>query len=42
MQNGGSRATGVTSGRHAARLIFQGASEPSAEYEGGQLRQPRK
>ena len=27
---GGSRATAATSDRHAARLVFQGMSEPSA------------
>jgi hypothetical protein len=31
-QNGGSRATVVTNHRHAARLVFQRVSEPSADY----------
>jgi hypothetical protein len=31
-QNGGSRAMTVTSDRHGARLAFQSADEPSAEY----------
>jgi hypothetical protein len=30
VHNGGSRATAATSDRHAARLVFQGMSEPSA------------
>jgi hypothetical protein len=29
--NGGSRAMTVTSNRHAARLVFQKVSKPSAE-----------
>ena len=29
--SGGSRAAAVTSDRHAARLVFQSASEPSAD-----------
>ena len=30
--NGGSRATAATSNHHAARLVFQNMSEPSADY----------
>jgi Carbon-nitrogen hydrolase len=33
--NGGSRATALTSDRHAARLVFQRVSEPSADYGRG-------
>ena len=32
VQNGGSRATAMTSDRHTARLMFQRVSEPSADY----------
>ena len=31
-QIGGYRVTTATSNRHAARLLFQSASEPSADY----------
>jgi hypothetical protein len=31
VQNGGYRLTTATSNRHAARLLFQSASEPSAD-----------
>jgi hypothetical protein len=32
VQIGGYRAKAVTSNRHVARLVFQGVSEPSADY----------
>jgi hypothetical protein len=31
--NGGSRATAITTNRHAARLVFQSVSKPNADYE---------